>query len=46
MKESRALEGVISNMIHRLHRKNLCKCYNVPPPSTTIKEKKRLKKKM
>jgi hypothetical protein len=21
-----------------IHRKKLCKCYNVPPPSTTIKK--------
>jgi hypothetical protein len=28
-------------MIYLIHGKNLCKCHNVPPPSTTIKEKKK-----
>jgi hypothetical protein len=27
-----------SSMIHSIRCKNLCKCHNVPPPSTTIKE--------
>jgi hypothetical protein len=40
-------EGVNSSMIYLIHCKNLCKCHNVPPPSTTIKEKNKyiLKKK-
>jgi hypothetical protein len=38
MKET--AEEVISCMIYLIHRKNLCKCHNVPPPITTIKEKK------
>jgi hypothetical protein len=38
-KRRRAAEGVNSSMIYLLHCKNLCKCYNVPPPSTTIKNK-------
>jgi hypothetical protein len=33
------MEGVNSNMIYLIHCKNLCKCHNVPPHSTTIKEK-------
>jgi hypothetical protein len=33
------VEGVNSNMIYSIHCKNLCKCHNVPPVSTTIKEK-------
>jgi hypothetical protein len=32
----RAVVGANSNLIHC---ENLCKCYNVPPPSTTIKNK-------
>jgi hypothetical protein len=41
MKErGREVEGVNSSMIYLMHCKNLCKCYNVPPPSTTIKKKK------
>jgi hypothetical protein len=28
------------SMIYLIHYKNFCKCHNVPPPSTTIKEKK------
>jgi hypothetical protein len=39
MKESS--EGVNSNMLYLIHCKNLCKCHNVPPPSTTIKGKKK-----
>jgi hypothetical protein len=35
-----AVEGVNSSMIYFIHCKNLCKCYNVPTPSTTIKKKK------
>jgi hypothetical protein len=29
--------GVNSSMIYLMHCKNLCKCHNVPPLSTTIK---------
>jgi hypothetical protein len=35
--------GGNSKMIHLMHCKNFCKCHNVPPPSTTIKRKKRIK---
>jgi hypothetical protein len=28
-----------SSMIYLIHYKNLCKCYNVPIPSTAIKKK-------
>jgi hypothetical protein len=28
-------------IIYLIPCKNLCKCYNVPPPSTTIKEKEK-----
>jgi hypothetical protein len=35
----RAVKGVNSSMINFIHCKNLCKHYNVPPPSTTIKWK-------
>jgi hypothetical protein len=36
----RAEEGVNSSVIYLIHCKNLCKCYNVPPPITTkIKNK-------
>jgi hypothetical protein len=34
----RAVEGVNSSMIYLIYCKNLCKCYNVPPPSTAIKK--------
>jgi septal ring factor EnvC (AmiA/AmiB activator) len=27
------VEGANSSMIYLVHCKNLCKCYNVPPPS-------------
>jgi hypothetical protein len=33
----RAVEGTNSSMTYLMHCKKLCKCYNVPPPSTTIK---------
>jgi hypothetical protein len=33
-------EGVKSCMIHLIHCKNLCKCYNVPSTITTRKGKK------
>jgi hypothetical protein len=26
-------------MVYLIYCENLCKCYNVPPPGTTIKEK-------
>jgi hypothetical protein len=29
-------------MIYLIHCKNLCKWYNVPPPSTTIKKEDKL----
>jgi hypothetical protein len=35
----RAMEGVNSSKTYLIHCKNLCKSYNVPPPSTTIKNK-------
>jgi hypothetical protein len=34
-------EGVNSSMIYLIHCKNICKWHNVPPPSTTIKKKRR-----
>jgi hypothetical protein len=37
---TRAVEGVNSSMIYLIHCKNLYKCYNVSPPSTTIKKEK------
>jgi hypothetical protein len=37
----RVVEGVNSSMIQLIHCKNLCKCHNVPPLSTTIKGKKK-----
>jgi hypothetical protein len=30
-------------MIHLIHFKDLCKYYNVPPPSTTIKKERKKK---
>jgi hypothetical protein len=33
----RAVEEGNSSMIDLIHCKNFCKCYNVPPPNTTIK---------
>jgi hypothetical protein len=41
--KKRVVEGVNSCMIYSIHCKNLCKCHSVPPPSTTIKEKKEKK---
>jgi hypothetical protein len=35
-RRKRAVEEVNSNMIYLIHYKNSCKCYNVPPQSTTI----------
>jgi hypothetical protein len=29
-----------AKMIYLIHCENLCKCYNVPPPSTRIEKKK------
>jgi hypothetical protein len=34
----KAVEGENSSMMYLIHCKNLCKCYNVPTPSTTIKK--------
>jgi hypothetical protein len=39
-RERGAVEGVNSCMIYLIHCKNPCKCCHVPPPITTIKEKK------
>jgi hypothetical protein len=35
--KGKMMEGVNSSMMYRIHCKNLCKCHNVPPPSTIIK---------
>jgi hypothetical protein len=35
--------GVNSTMIDLIYCKNFCKCHSVPPLSTTIKEKKKIK---
>jgi hypothetical protein len=32
-------EGVNSSLIYLIHSKNFCKCHNVCPPSTIIKNK-------
>jgi hypothetical protein len=40
----RMMEGVNLSMIYLIHCRNLCTCYNIPIPSTTIKEKKREKR--
>jgi hypothetical protein len=37
-RQGMAMERVNSSMTYLIHCKDLCKCYNVPPPSTTIKE--------
>jgi hypothetical protein len=37
--------GRNSNIVYLIHSKNLCKCYNVFMPSTTIKNKEISKKK-
>jgi hypothetical protein len=34
-----------SSMIYLIYCKNICKCHNVPPPSTTIKKEKKFFKK-
>jgi hypothetical protein len=31
-------ERANSSVIYLIYCKNLCKCYNVPPPSTTMKK--------
>jgi hypothetical protein len=36
--EMNLLEGMNSSKIYLIHYKNFCKCHNVPPLSTTIKE--------
>jgi hypothetical protein len=36
------VEGVNSRMIHLIYYKNICKCYNAPPPSTIKKQNQRL----
>jgi hypothetical protein len=36
------MKDVNSSMIYFLHCKNFCKFHNVPPPSTTIKEKEKM----
>jgi hypothetical protein len=41
MREKENGGGVNSSMTYLIHCKNQCKCHNVPPPSTTIKEKKK-----
>jgi hypothetical protein len=40
----RTVDGVSLSMICSIHSKNLLKCYNVPPPSTTIIIKKLIKR--
>jgi hypothetical protein len=37
----RAVEEGNSRMINLIHCKNLCKCYNLPPPRETIKKIKK-----
>jgi hypothetical protein len=37
--QRRMMEGVNSNMTYFIYHKNFCKCHNVPPPSTVIKNK-------
>jgi hypothetical protein len=39
-RKRRTVVEVNSFMIYLIHCKKLYKCHNVPPPSTTIKEKK------
>jgi hypothetical protein len=36
-------EGVNSSIVYLIYCKNFCKCHNVPPPSTAIKKKKKIK---
>jgi hypothetical protein len=40
--EEGSVQKVNSCMIYLIHCSNLCKCHNVPPHITTIKEKKYL----
>jgi hypothetical protein len=35
------VEGKYSSMMYLIHCENLCKCYNVPAPSITIKINKK-----
>jgi hypothetical protein len=42
MKDHGIVEEVNSCMIYLIHCKNLCKCHNIPTPSTIIKEEKRM----
>jgi hypothetical protein len=37
-RKRRAVKCVNSIMIYLIHCGNLCKCHNVPPPSTIIEE--------
>jgi hypothetical protein len=37
--------GVDSRMIYLIHCKNISKCHNVSPPSTTFQKLKKFKKK-
>jgi hypothetical protein len=36
--DERVVMGVNSSMIYLINCKNLCRCYHVPPLSTTIKK--------
>jgi hypothetical protein len=33
-----------SRMIYLIHCKNICKCYNIPPPNTIIKKDLNIKR--
>jgi translation initiation factor 2 beta subunit (eIF-2beta)/eIF-5 len=35
------VERVNSSMIYLIYIKNFCKCHNIPPPNTTIKNKQK-----
>jgi hypothetical protein len=37
------VKGINSIVIYLIYCKNLCKCHNIPPPSTTIKRMKVIK---
>jgi hypothetical protein len=39
----RAVEGMNSNIINLIYCKNFCKCHNVSPSSTTMKNEKEKK---
>jgi hypothetical protein len=43
--QRRTVEGINSSVIYLVCCKKLCKCHNVPSPTTTIKEKIKDKKK-